>query len=374
MKKACFVCSTPFHIIVASAITMSEGLYSDIIVVKNFSGCEIICENLKKTGVFHEISIIDDPFNRDSNTFSDIVKVYISVLCNYLKVESVIGKYFKNPVYDSVYVYHREPNIVRMICMFLRKHNLSIKMYYYEDGIGSYYNNVIFNDYRLTQLFEYVYCGKKISLNDFSIKLFCPELYTFGFNNDKPIQNCEPIKKINKIDGFDKVLSGIFSKNDNNKILENIIFLDTVREEEFNEEGKEVFNEISILLSEKYRNNMIIKYHPRDIKCSSKEKDFSNDGIPFEYYCNYNDLNNKLIISSFSTAAFTPKILYGQEPYVVFLFNIIGKGMIDNTEIDKLYKYLMKIYNNKKKICAPNTIEELIDITNSFMESFVKNN
>ena len=371
MKKACFLCSTPYHVIVASAITISENLKSDVYIIDPPIGGNVY-ERLNDCNVFNKVVRVKNYIKSPNNSVFNSLSMYIEVLDKYLKVERIMGDLFSDSQYDALYVYHREQNIVRMICMYLVKHNSNIDLYYYEDGIGSYYNSVIFRDYTLTQLFEYIYCGKKISLRDFSIKLFYPELYTLGFKNDKPIQNSESIKQINKIDGFDTVLSGLFSKKDNNKILEKIIFLDTVREEEFDNKGMEVFGEISELLVKKYHNDMIIKYHPRDIRCNLKEKNFSNDGIPFEYYCNYNDLNSKLIISSFSTAAFTPKILYGQEPYVVFLFNILGKGMIDGADREVLYNYLKNIYSNKEKVRAPETIDYLMDIINSFMENYVK--
>ena len=61
----------------------------------------------------------------------------------------------------------------------------------------------------------------------------------------------------------------------------------------------------------------------------------------------------------FSTALFTPKMLYNKEPYLIFLYKILG---IELFNANKLIRNLKSTYSNPEKIMLVENIEELFEI------------
>lgn len=79
----------------------------------------------------------------------------------------------------------------------------------------------------------------------------------------------------------------------------------------------------------------------------------------WEMECQNSITNDHILMSFFSTAAFTPKILYGKEPYVIFLHKITGLVFFN---ADNLIDSLQSMYSNPKKVMQPESVDELFEI------------
>ena len=72
-----------------------------------------------------------------------------------------------------------------------------------------------------------------------------------------------------------------------------------------------------------------------------------------------------VLICFFSTAAFTPKILFDKEPKIIFLFDLLPEKMFNAKE---LVSGLSEIYSNSNKVMVPTTIDEAIIMINCSTE------
>lgn len=109
--------------------------------------------------------------------------------------------------------------------------------------------------------------------------------------------------------------------------------------------------------------NVIVKLHP-----SSKAVEYGDnivtfqEKVPFEVIMALMNMNNKVLISIFSTACLSPKRDYDQEPYVIFTYKLYADSFsIDNkylTQIDQLNLS----YNKKNRVFVPRDIMEYLAI------------
>ena len=76
----------------------------------------------------------------------------------------------------------------------------------------------------------------------------------------------------------------------------------------------------------------------------------------WEIECQNTITDNHIIVSFFSTASFTPKMLFGKEPYVIFLYKTLG---IEFFNANKLVNSLQSLYNNPKKIILVEDLDQL---------------
>lgn len=76
----------------------------------------------------------------------------------------------------------------------------------------------------------------------------------------------------------------------------------------------------------------------------------------WEIECQNTITDNHILVSFFSTAAFTPKLLYSKEPYVIFLYKILG---VEFFNADELVYCLRSTYSNPQKVILPKSIDEL---------------
>ena len=109
--------------------------------------------------------------------------------------------------------------------------------------------------------------------------------------------------------------------------------------------------------------NYCYRLHPAEVKDSLKYSDrFSFPNEMWELLCfNYVN-NNKVLITINSSAAFSPFKLYNMEPYIVFIYRIVGIQGEELRITEDIVDSLKKCYSNPSKIFVPNNREELISI------------
>ena len=362
MSKVCFLCATPFHVLVASAIVCSEKLDADIYIFDDFSECDSLIERISNTKLFNNVYKINNSIRKleKSNLFNR-VRMYIKVLSMYIFIDHYGMKILRgNVYYSSLFIFHRDNSYVKTICMFLKKHNSGISICYYEDGIGNYCNRNIYNDKGISKLFEICHLKSVITLDDLVIYLFSPEFYYLYFGDNLPIKNVNKIINLNKLPELTSIVDNLYG-NHNAESLTKLIYLDTVRQEDLNNEGINLLDDILQQIST-IDSSLIIKSHPREKDRNSHFKYLSADA-PIEYYCYKNDLSKHILITIFSSAVFSPKLLFDQEPYIIFLYDILFDYLKDHS-IDRnmMYNQLKVLYKNGSKIIVPKTVDELNNV------------
>ena len=109
-----------------------------------------------------------------------------------------------------------------------------------------------------------------------------------------------------------------------------------------------------------------VKLHPRS---QSKElyRDYSvlsNQNILWELYClNDYNIHQRIFISSYSTACFTPKMIFDEEPVVIFTYHLYSDKQ-EYDRIELLIDRFRTLYKCKDRVIIPKSEDELKSIIN----------
>ncbi|MDD2495186.1 MAG: hypothetical protein PHE29_08340, partial [Tissierellia bacterium] len=139
-------------------------------------------------------------------------------------------------------------------------------------------------------------------------------------------------------------------------ITEKIVFF----EQPYN--STNLYNEIKKIADEILFENYIVKLHPRSKKDNYRYFNiYENNNIPWEIICLNNDIESKILISFYSTATITNKILFNKEPILIFLFNLPHLKEIHplNDDTIKFITEFKKTYKDPNRILIPDSIDSL---------------
>jgi hypothetical protein len=351
-----FFCSTPYQILVAINIklTQHEDEKVELYILNHFDNAKNVVEKLKDENLFASVNYVD--CNNFTKSFSSnkIIRFYEKANA-YFHYQRITEKYFdfKNKFYDEVYLTYPDV-IIQLAIKILFKQNDKLKINLYEDGTGGYTD---FNPSVFKKLFNLIFGFDEVIDKYHSINVFQPELYSGNAqkNNNK-------INKIPKINAESKkikcLINDVFNYKNYYDISEKIIFLEQPLDfvDGLNNDLKNIAKEI---LTKDY----IIKLHPRtNVNNYSDFNLYQNNSIPWEVITLNSNLEDKVLISYYSTACVSPKIIFDQEPILIFLYDIQGIEDILTSETKNFIKKFKNLYKDQSKIFIPNTIEELKSI------------
>lgn len=125
--------------------------------------------------------------------------------------------------------------------------------------------------------------------------------------------------------------------------------------------------EVLKLLYEKYKDNFVIKLHPRDNLNTYAEYPRMTIDIPWEMLLfHMENIENVVVVGFHSTALLTAKMVFDKEPVVISLIEMIQiwkrKSKDETTNnIGKLFNTLKVKYRDNERVQIPNGIDELKD-------------
>ncbi|AMB99872.1 hypothetical protein AWM75_07785 [Aerococcus urinaehominis] len=349
MKRRCFFCSTPYQIIVACQIVNQYYLdgFNDIYILNHFENHRDIAYRLKEVSIFDNVYTVPSiELELQAQNENRFIRLY-SYCKNYLESHSILKKAGVQLHYDEVYFSY--PSTI--IKLFLLA-NRSIKINCFEDGTGSYFYEIesFFN-----KIDKLLLRGKKVA----NLFLFKPKYYSCK-NNIQLI----PIRTID--DDYKELYRRIFSYNSNHP-LSNYIYFDVpsdLGDIAFKTELANILEGFQKKVGEK----ISVKLHPRSKVVeyqNSNQYQFLDSQVPWEIISMNHNLDDKVIISFFSTTQVSNKIIFDEEPYVIYLFemkelseyNILDyKAKTFTDKVEKDYKIRGKVY-------YPSNMEELEEIS-----------
>lgn len=364
--RACFIAETPYHIFNCIRIAKSIDMPKDLYLVNLFNDSDVLVKNIGSLHLFDKVyHIIDPPLHHSKikNPVYDKIRIYLLTLFYYVFMDTYIKKKApKLKTYTHLYNCHRLDFFPRVASLYLMKYKPNISFCYYDDGIGSYTDpSEMYIPKSIGKVFDYIISNGNSSRILYDIILNDP---SFINNPDKlvKIRNISTINPFKRNEENDRIMKAVYGNNALNQNECTFLFLDTVKEELYTTQGRKKYIYIRNLINKIIGvNNIIYKPHPRDTDFDYSLPHFKNSNVPFEYYSYFNDLSDKVLITDCSSSAFMPKLLYNQEPTIIFLCAIMSKHLlnyIDMSVIDSL----KKIYHNKAKILVPKNIKELIEI------------
>ena len=361
-----FIASTPFQI--WNAIVMKEKLFrdenSDIYIIDHFADYNVIAERLKKEQVFEDVFACqtkDFEFVTQKNPF---VRKLIQA-CHFIGWRGYMKKRFPvNKKYSKVIIASHDSVRTIMVCK-MKKYNPDLEALFFEDGAYDYLWNVHGKHTGLKYWF-----GKLVGINydhTDNIKkdyVLCPECVLNSRFELLKIPNID----IDKDKDLIQIINRVFDYKPYN-ISSKMVYLYQPLGETSTNETNALIKRIADVFG---KENVILKDHPRlPAKSSDIEK------IPKEKECLWecmvmnNDFSNKILITPFSTASYTSKFLFGKEPTIIYLYEVLqSSGMMpkDKEAFSAFVNKLKECYSDPNKVFVPKTEEELFN----YLEKCVK--
>lgn len=350
-----FIATVPFTIIEAINFVLSNEIKdADLYLVKVFENAEQTGKRIEKTKIFRNVYILEDVLLTYPITFSKCV----NVVRNGRKVINLL----KDKKYKFCYYNNSGWLINSIFYTGFIKGNRDVKNIFLEHGYYSYVTDYADKPWYMRLIINMV--GLKCmdgSMID-TLYMYEPELICTRYDGK--------IKKMKKLDKKNtqlvSALNDIFNYNvENNQYADKkiIIMEQGPMKVEFDKEEfwEKVFECIDL-------NETIIKAHPRQkkstlVNCGAEIS--HNHTLPWEIEILNNDITNKIQITIFSGACVSPKLMFDDEPTVIFLYKLLpvdytflGKKVMDFAdEIGKKYSdtnkyFIPESFDELKKYCV----------------------
>ncbi len=353
MKKI-FICATPFHVFnIINLLSCDEFKTEDIdvILLDSIVNMEIIREKLTEIGIFNNVYQFTGSVCNYSVHGLKLAKNYMLHL---LRVKAFIKKKLKQTSYQELYM--SCPDIILNSCLYkhVKKHYPSVRLYYLEDGIGTYIRSIEMFPSKANFFFGLIGVNgieKKVE----RFLFYAPDIVQISDikKGKLPIPN-ELAKERSNL---------VFSYNEQQRCLNKRVIL---FEESFSQDGIEVNDKelFEIVVDKIGRNNCSLKRHPRSKskKLESLNIDILQTVAPWEIFCMNQNMENLILVALSSTALLTPKVIFGQEPRVILLYKLLEHKTGYHSEILEKHIFNVKKTYKSSGFYIPETIEELESI------------
>lgn len=352
-----FICSSNYQLLNAIMIVREYKLTADILITRESIWRECNVDVLHKNRIFMNIYkwtfLLEELGDENVKNIYDKIKIQLKKFITYLnkrKIGDSIPN--KDKRYSIVHLAYVDSITLWVYAFFKKTSNAQLSLF--EDGTYTY-GCLAVTKTRLRRIAEKL-LYKNAKIED------CRQIYVKHPDRIHFIGNNIKIFKINN--------------KTSNEIIENVIlplynvsadmlrcFKAKVLIFDQNIETWEVKKrqkEIAKIASDIFANsNVLIKLHP-----SSRDTDYDLDinifreRVPFEIIMAYEQMDNKVLISIFSTACMSPKFDCDYEPYVIFTYRLFANFKIDNNYLVQIQQ-LKDSYRDKRRVMVPKTLEEL---------------
>lgn len=347
VRKALFICGTPFHVISSIILRYQLEIEADIVIYDAFSNVKKLRDNLQREEVFDEVFITNRKKDLGLPQDGSLFRRYIYALTGYFKIEKLVKKGVPDlSCYTDVFFANDQSIDLndRYIFCYLKKFHNNTNIHFMDDGLGAY-NEYFYKPTRLDYFMRKFIIGSKSYINDSDVFLYSPRLFK--------LLNPSNSMTVHAIDSVDEktniLLKDIFDYVPDLKKEYNTIVFDTVRKEDYKDNGSAQFN--SLVLDLIKDEMAIVKPHPRDNVKYFDIDYFKVEGFPFELLCLKNDFSNYTFINNYSTAVFTPKLLFNQEPRIIFLYEALDEFLLDKRcDRNKFVSVFREFYDDKTKV------------------------
>lgn len=339
---ACFLCSTPYQILIAVSILHHFGYCADVVILNEFSDAKDVADQLSKLKIFNKIYL----FPEKNGAFDKL---------NFLQKNRIIKRDFSdNVAYDNVFCSNARSSCALSILACIYGNNPSAQLYRFEDGTITYSDAHFMSVSFMTKLKLFLIGSLGVAKQLALFKLICfdnsivlPEVSKDHEVIRIPQQTIGECKnKYNEIFKYHERVS---------KFDEKVIIFDVMP---YSAESKNrKIAECYALINETFKGNVIYKKHPRDSRKLPNDVKSIYARTPSELLCMNEDVENKVMIAESSTAVVSPKLMFDQEPCVILLYLIITGGKRDGY-VD-FFENVKKMYRDPDKFMIPSDMEEL---------------
>lgn len=234
------------------------------------------------------------------------------------------------------------------------KTNPDIRLHFYEEGTGVY-TTPLYQDYgHIKTMYKLLgYRSETDYVED--LYVYCPSLYHGDLRTVE-------IGKVSEKDKAEITADQKFKLSEYDK---EIIFFDNpMNKPEY--KGVEQFPILADIEKVAEKANIMVRVHPRTQSGIYEEKGYLEDAntkIPWEELLLYHNFTDKILVTSFSTAVFSPKIICDQEPRIIFLKRELLENGNSGDKLDSFDRFaegVKEMYRDSSRICIPKTRNETI--------------
>ena len=359
----CIFASTKFQILNAMHLTVSKKLFADLYIIDEgiYKNCRLLASKIEEEKIFQHVILINA---KKILKFSNYQYVN-SFLC-YIKYQKIVSSFLLPYKYD-IMLFCTGSLIERLTrFFFIQKNNSNTRFLMYDEGVGSYLDNME-QIHRLgDKILRRIIFKKDASRVVFDKLLYIPELYIHY--NDPKYGKAYGIPSIDFSKELD-IYNRVYEYQKYFELKEPLILMDFPYKDCFTETGKRKYEALIKQVAHFEKFELVIKKHPSDkSKNELNVKYYDYSEVPFEIIIANSDINNKILLSVFSTATVTPKIIFNKEPTVIILYKIFQDDFIKpNNFICNFFERAKKLYQGDN-FYIPETQEELFFILNHLKE------
>ena len=343
-----YIASVPVHLLYAMQMIKQNRIGNcDLYYVPTTNNVEEFLESVRRASVFNNVYLLPNINIEYPITISQCIKI----AWNRFGARDVL----KMKEYDTVY-YNTDGWLLNSI-VFSSMKNKNTRNVFVENGVNPYITSYDNKEWYL-RLFincNFMTCMDGRFINDRFV--FEPPLIS--------VHQSGSINRIDKIDrndsAFKDLVNAIFDYDDQKDSFRNkrvIIMEQAPRREPI--DMVSLWTRVSALLD---RDKTIIKSHPRQKNSILKGLGFDvyeRYQIPWEVLSFNQDIDDKTLITIFSTSCVNPKLMFNEEPRVIMLYKLLGidysffgEGLINFVE------GVGNLYNDKDKFFVPESWEAL---------------
>ena len=370
MKKmdAMYICTTPLQIMSAISLAMRRRKTggrekADLYIDPQFAEAADLAEKIRAKGIFDEVVVLEDISSIQKVRYaSGKVKRITSILSLYHQIDKAAEEILiPGKSYSVMYATHNV-FVANLLMLYFSHRKIKTRIYYYDDGEGSYDNRDIFKVNPLDRVAKRLVLKTKRLRGCRKFYMYSPEL----FQKMHP-ENKIPVRQLphfSKDENVRRLIGEIFEISPEKGIKEPVVILDCLKEIVLSPEDDTRIVKLYDRLKEEFgEDKVIVKRHPRDSRVYENPiREYPYTTLPFEITCLASEPSKMVLITLLSTATIMPKLLLDEEPQVILLYHLFRRLEGNDEDRDRFFELTKETYRNPEAIRIPDTEEELEQI------------
>lgn len=340
-----FIAFTPYHILqcIRLARSLDSHAKADLYVVNLFKNANTLVERLQASGIFRHVILFEE-----YKVYPPVIQKLMTLLWIMFPratMEKYAHQHVPEQCYSRVYIsgYFSLMDSVKLT-------QSQAEFVEYEDGLRNYCYDDTEARARtgLFNLINKLFLNNRLSYDITTVYLNQKEAHTgTQFTAVLDIPKATEPKQENDI------LKTVFEYCENTVYREHkfVYLTQPLSETTLTKAQLETEKDILSVLDK----GTVVRVHPRQ-----SAEDYQNFFLDtannlWELECQDKITDEHVLISAFSTALFTPKMLCDKEPTVIFTYKLYGSSL----DFTNLTDMLRRMYRHPERVIVPNTLEEL---------------
>jgi hypothetical protein len=353
----CAVCSTPLQLMnmINLATTVLKDRSIDLYILDHSPQNRLYFDALQKTELFQRVSFLNTKFMTGGNSALPILR-FLKASSYFLRSRLLSDQMREIPHYERFYI--PTPDVPTQLLYYAcKKVNPRIELRMYEEGTFAY--NYFEHEFGVFQKLFLRFLFQTDIMQDHSAAyVYHPQL----LNNVRqlPVFRIQPIAKDNRplVDFFNAIAK--YDPLSHVSIAGEVIFFD--QPFLFDAINRRQFELYEIIADRIPKDRLNVKLHPRTTSHPYKFV------LPFQVSSEIMEMNesfeDKTLVSVFSTACLSPKMLFDEEPKVLLLYKLVDLHLMTNIhpQTFALAELIKQAYRRPERFMIPATMEELMRI------------